>query len=730
MSSLVGTAVSDCRDLGAEMEKFLVGPSFEEVWNSFQIQPMTPMEYLGEIFVAGSGHETNEFYESELQNLSSDAPITKEKTLALLSYLQAGTTRVLMEINTNHKPVFEGLFKQSVEFVEFVASMFKIHQQTIGKLCRSNPNEMFNRVSRRTLTAEGLRNIESFLACSEKFHEELRDTIKQVAEDASQQYNQSANLIRTNLQKNQAYLKRQQDQLESTIKELKQADSILGEDWPKIYKTIQQSHQSILETVLLLIKESPKVIRGSFELVEYAIESVCTVLKKIKTLADEKGYSSKPVERNPLQEELDLKLLKVPDECAEIIFQKHLSKSFVESRTLKIVATLEGDKLQKMMNLLLGDWYNHCAPILTPVGSKVVRTEVQGIPSTIVNMLPTFQSSELLARVKVIQGKLSVKSIPTQVSIGLCPGQMIVTGSALNASVLLIIPNALMVACKHINNFLGSKNGLAILTARGEISFYFKEAEERDQIMTWVEANIKQPLTLGIQSVLNRFSQVVSVDGQAGELDFRSEHVPLLKARELRCKLALYWLGQAGVKQFSQKTVFPMCSVYRILPLMVGYSDGNKTNPGAFVELVLTESSSQDNPKNEYRVGNLPAFLLPMNQNVTGFWQNFLKSPDTLFHFFRIMDHNLLLDIIQIQMLFASVDTLYVVVSSEQNRHPPRFFQLYQNGGDAEVWETDSSEEPANMKTHTDWKELVRSSLNPKPANTPEQGTEALVNSN
>jgi hypothetical protein len=713
MESLVSTAVGDCRDLGAEMEKFLVGPSFEEIWNSYQVEPLTPMEYLGEIFAAGTGHETNEFYEEELQGLSEKSPLTREKALLLLSYLQAGTTRVLMEINSNHKPVFEGLFQQSQEFVGFIASMTKVHGKTKEKLGLSNANAMFNRVTRRTLTSDGLRNVESFLSCSEKFHEELRETIKQVAEDASQQYNQSANLIRKNLEKNQAYLKRQQEQLEVLILQLKGTSSLEVDDWSKLYYVIQIAHKSILDTVLLLIQESPKVIRGSFELVEYAIESVCTVLRKIKLLADELGYSKSTSEKeNPLQNELNLKLLKIPDECAELIFQKHLSKSFAESRTVKIVPTLEGDKLQRMILSLLGDWYQHCAPILAPIGSKTIRTEVLGIPSALVNMLPTFQSTNLLSQVKVLYGKLSVKSIPTPVTIGLCPTQMIVTGDALNASVLLVVPVSLMLSTKVINSFLGSKNGLALVTSKGEISLYFEHDADRQHLTSWTAQHCGKPQNPLFPSVLNQYCIVVSSDGQSGELDIKSEHAPLLKAREMRCKQALYWLGNPGIKSFSRKTTFALCSIYRLLPLMAGYLEGKTAHPGALVDQVIDEVSDRKNTKNEFRVGKPPSFLLSMNQSVTDFWLNFLMSPDTLFHSFTVMDNNILIDIIDIQILLATVDTLYLVMSSEQKRHEPNFFQLHQNGPDAEVWEPETEDSP-KATVGKDWKSQIRRLLQP-----------------
>ena len=720
MGSLVSTAVTDVRELGAEMEKFLVGPSFEEIWNSYQTQPLSPMEYLGEIFVAGSGHETNEFYEGELQTLSPAKVITKDSALSLLSYIQAGTVRVLMEINSNHKPVFEGLFQQSLEFVNFAASMVETHDKTFKKLARWDANAMFNRVSRRTLTPEGLRIVESFLACSDTFHQELRETIKQVVDDAARQYNQSANHIRKKLETNQAHLKRQQDTLGQLIQDLKNTETILPADWPKICRTLQQSHEHILGTVLLLIEESPKVIKGSFELVEYAIESVCTVLRKIKDVADQKGYSGSE-KTNSESRETNFKLVKVPEEAMEIVMQNTLSKSFVESRTLKIVPSLEGDKIQKMVIALLNDWYEHCASVLAPIGSKMVRTEVQNIPAAIVNMLPTFQSNELLQLVKVCQAKLSVKSIPTQVSIGLSPGLMIATGNAINASVLLAVPASLILSWKDISNFLGSTNGLAILTTKGEISLYFKETADRELVRSWVTENNKKTRTANFQSVLSQYCHVVSVEGQAGELDLCQEHLPLLKARELRCKQALFWLGTPGNKSFSRKTAFPLCSIYRVLALMAGRVEVGIPLPGALVEEVVTKYSSKTNPKNQYRVTSLPAFLLPLSGPVSAFWQGFLRYPDTVFHSFSVMDNNLLLDIIEIQILFATVDTIYLVMSSEQKRHSPRFFQLHQNGPDTEVWEPEPSDEASETDDLRDWVGLVKAALQP-PADLSEGG--------
>lgn len=536
LSQLMFHAVGDVRHLAENTTKFLNMESFEDLWTLNAVPVKTVFEYLYDFpFEASATDASAGDQQNTVQNAAAANTLniegavptlapekirslvtkvltykqpelpteTREELLEMTNFLDSVLADLIADIKQIHEPMFLHLFNIALSFVKHLTSFSKVNYQNNVEIGRDSPIGEYSVISDKILTFQGKQGAEKYYACSQIFHESLREGMREIKNVAMTQYEESAHKINNGLENLAFTMSAQRSALNNLRVEIMNQT---GEYQPAKVRSIQQilfdSWMLIVKATDYFVTEGSKVIRGSFELVEFSIESLCNVLTQILQFSDQNGFAEEEENNSPRGKNQSLSAVQLIEQyidATQIVRDLYNGVVFPEcgyKSNFSFDAVINKGELAYGFAQLLGQWYEQVAGYLYPLSFEIDPALLPERPKC----PPQLEvSSNLLERVMLdlddmvlgmshhVRLRISYKKgVPVMGYITLVKDMVLLEGKTIGVQFSLSIPYKSIVDVKQSTNFIGQQNGLKLTTTLNTIELFFPDSQSREVFFTTI----------------------------------------------------------------------------------------------------------------------------------------------------------------------------------------------------------------------------------------------------
>ena len=604
MSSLVGTAVSGLSAMTAEMKKFQYRGSFSESWEK-NLEGMSSMQLLEQFLGIKNDEPQNlkiEFMVESIKAENDDVKL-KKRLIDALNCCSQHLKRMLDELSDHQHATVHEIWKNTLGFQSTFKNYTTQYKRCLLVASRGNPDSSISRLLPSILTQKGLNVANDFQDICEELHRNIRDMFNRVEEDASQQYNQT---IRDVLSKIDIW-KRVELSFHECEDSLKSVTQVDPQESVKIHiskkKVLQllEEVKIILQNLgLLLIKESPKVIRGSFELVEHVLDEMFTALKKTKDRCEKAGLMELDQLGNPNRDMPEIHL-RFPKETIDLL--KQITKNKMEPRRkFNPPNSMESGQFKHQVFDLTKHWFQYMSDYI-PFHPGSLNRELSRFSDGVLSMLPCGGNSPtLLLKVKEHKVRIS-DGIKVSGTFYTIPDAIIFDGRRFgnDQQFTLLFPRVSIKELESVGDDTGKECLLNLKTIKGKLPVYLLGAD-REALHTWFRLTSKdQEEKFPILRIKHTehspnpkaedhlcwtdsvWLPVPSNSSVAGSVKIPERLTSRLRSRAHRAFRSAFWLAEMGGRVLESKALFAGMQLSTFLPFLIGNSK-LKTHLGALFE--------------------------------------------------------------------------------------------------------------------------------------------------
>jgi hypothetical protein len=624
MESLVSTAVNGLTRLAAEIKKFQYKTSFSESWDK-NLEGVQPLVFLEKFLGIKDGDSENLKFDQIIEGIKSenDDVRLKKRLIDALNCCGNFLRQLSRESNEKHNSTLTEIWKHTLGFQTSFKQYTNQHKRCLLVSSRGNPDSSISRLMASTLTQKGLHQAGDFQEISEDLHRRVRDMFNKVEEDASQQYNQT---IRELISKIDLWKKVENFSLVcedyvTNITPVDPKESIkIHVCKKKILALLEEIRNVFNAASLLLIQESPKVIRGSFELVEHVLEELFTVLRKTKDRCEEVGLIAAEQGSNLGAREFPEIYLRFPKETIELLQQSGKAKP-ESRRKFNPPNSLESGEFKKQVTEATESWYQYVADYV-PFLAGPLNREASEYSEAVLNMFPCAGNSSSL-QTKVREHKVRItEGIKVSGTIYQIPDALIFEGKKLGSdkTSILLFPRVAVIGIDPVGDDTGKECLMHLKTVKGKLPVYLL-GSDREAIISWFKQSAKDqedryPI-LRIKPIENGLNgknedklcwkesvwlPVPSTSFVARSVKIPSKYIPRLKSRANRVFRSAYWLSEMGGRMLESKALFPGMQLTTFLPFLIG-NPKLKNHLGALFEATFMK----------YKKGQDQIVISPLN---------------------------------------------------------------------------------------------------------------------
>ena len=586
MGSLVSTAVNDLARLVAEMKKFMHRTPFPQLWDKQKEETNLPRFMLAYLGIGGEDKAVISI-KTAISDIKAenDDPRLKKRLIDALNCSGLYLKRVLRECNESYSAALTDVCNTTRDMQRSFTKYLNNHNNCALVSHRANPDSSISQMMLNCLTQKGLLQASGFQETSEDLHARVKEMFKKVTEDAARQYNQAFQDL---LNKNDIWkiVEKIVIQTEDFVTQLTGVDpkeSVkLHFQKKKILALLEEADKMLELACLLLIEESPKVIKGSFELCEKLMEELFVALRKTKEQCEKLGmFVSDKITQQIC--------MRFPKETLEMLQEPGKPRSETR-RKFNPPFSPEGGIIKNEASKITELWFQYMSDYV-PFVTKNVYSELPAKYSEgLLNLLPCGgRSQSLLQKIKEYKVRIS--------------------GGIKLAGTLYQIPDALIFECKRLasdqqSTLLFPRVAILDIEAAGEDSPkeclmvlqtvkdrlpIYLQGSDRTAIVSWFKQTSKdqedkfpilrvKPCEAHGHSSNEEFLawkdsvwlSVPSSSSVAGSVHIDPKFVPRLRSRANRAIRSAYWLADMTGRMLESKALFPGFQLSTFLPLLVG----------------------------------------------------------------------------------------------------------------------------------------------------------------
>ena len=501
---LLGLVQGSIAGYGEMTEKFLQcfeSVSTKVVWQENVVPGKTPLEYF-ELIGEGDPYvqkEEAQKVEEMLGELRSRLDIGKTEYYQIAGYLEKQIEMLKNQMSGKYKALSHELHKNCIGLLQNLCSFPGQYVELKKKLKAENSNPEFIRLFQHTFSQKSITIIDHLFFFFEIFQKTLRDTIIENLEVWGREYDTVMTNIAGKFDDQCRALTKAQKLLEKVRQATAVPTDLTISERTLAIEHIEAAQIEMSKSILLIVGESSKSVKFSFEFFEKTVNSLSKVFDALST------HSELTLEEESAQGDGVEALAEYFSLDADFVALLK-SKGLMEIGDQIILDTkFDRKNLQKALDQLFGNWKNYVAPYLYPLeeqGPIMARIEqISKSPqsknmllSPEINLLVEISDEDVnLASVYKYACRMNKKAMPCNGSLMLMSEYLIFCSKGLAVSANLLIPFTAVVQLQPTKNFLGQQNGLLVGTSRGSFEFFLSDRQAREQLLS--------KLTLSIESL-------------------------------------------------------------------------------------------------------------------------------------------------------------------------------------------------------------------------------------
>ena len=546
LSFLLSHLVGDTRNLAMQLSEFKESSTFEEVWQDQQIDLLEPREYLGEVFAGKSRQLSSAEMDSQITSLRANfAQVTPQALIELAKYLDVQLVKLTMEISTNYLPAIQFMADQTVDFFLLVASFYQRHKAVHCKNWRNNPDSFFYLSVSKCLNEKGYDQVDSFLACSEMYHDCMKQLVKEMRGEIFSSFEAYASQTVQRFSEEQRQLERFRAALAALTEDLLEHGFRDDQRKTGMVDKIEETYGRVVVSTLFIVNETSTTLRSSFNVIEHTMNTMITALQEVKIFSDDfdcnfyDADKEDPVEDpRPLQDQV-LEFQNMPAEVLQDILIEDPEPVPPYDPLIDFKASPAKLRTLGSIYETLSDWLVCVCPFLDFLSDELrpdraamprgILQAIEGVPQALRDQLnPTFLIPNASSASFLFEARISKGHFPQTGVLVLAQDYLAVSCKSFTSETTILLPFSLVADVNEVTSFFGSKNGLEI---------FMKGSSESLKVFV-ADEDRKEILKAGIGFGIKRSSRIYDsfenrVD--AGDLVIKVEELWQMHVRRARC---------------------------------------------------------------------------------------------------------------------------------------------------------------------------------------------------
>lgn len=504
--------------------QFAESISTKVVWQENLLEAKSPLDYfecivgkdsraLEDLEEAALGEglapkvDKTQEYQEMFSELSSDDKFSNSQYLELAHFLGLQIKKLISEITTNYASrstqlgrVSQGLLNTLVRFPEQYHEL----KRRVGV---ANSNRLFIDCFTQTFSDRGFQLVDHLFYFFEIFQKTLRETVLDNLVIWDKEYTMAMNKILSKFEEQAVLLQTKLILLEKIQNTCKQPEPLAPEQKKSIIEKFEEVQLEMSKSCLLIVAESTKSVKFSFEFLEKTLNSLIKVYDALSQHSEltfevkHEAETSKADEKDqPIDPEAVWEFFQLD---ADMVGAFRTAIQVPVESQLVFEPVIDKKTLYTALQSIFGIWMEGVLPCLQPIHQlPQILGQIKTMKESGLEQKNALMSPEMIFMVEKsdedinmasshkYSARVNKGSLPHTGTLMIMSEYFIFFSKSLSGSMNMLVPFKLITEVKTCRNFLGMNNGFVVVTVAGPIEMFVSDQTERQKIVSAIQLGV------------------------------------------------------------------------------------------------------------------------------------------------------------------------------------------------------------------------------------------------